>query len=377
MLDASPLRSRTAFFIRGFTGGGAQKDAILLANALQEIGRPAALVTLHDEGPLRALVSPDVAVVDLGRGGRLRMALAAPALRHALKAGRPDVFVASEAAGNALAVLATRGLRGTRLVLREVVGLERGRRDDPYAQNRLAYRLAPLLYPRADLVLALTEAGRAELGAALALRPDRLRALGSNAVLTDAMLARIEATPRAAEPGLIVTTSRLSLEKGVDLMIEALALVRTPGARLLVLGDGPQRVELEALVAQRGLDGRVTLAGFEPDPLGVLARASLFLSASRHEGLGNAIIEALAVGVPVVSTDAPHGPREILRGGELGALTPVGDAPALAAAIDAALAAPHDPEPGRARARDFTAKAAAQAFAAILDGMRAGSQTSP
>ena len=372
----SVLAGRIAFFVRAFDGGGAQRDTILLANAVARAGRPTALVTLHAQGPLLGLVARDVPVVDLGGGAKLRMARALPMLRHMLRDGRPSHFIASEAAGNALAVLASRGLPRTacpRIVLREVASALHARRNDPYRQNRIAYRLAPLLYPMADQVIALTRAGRNDLVAAFRVDPERVVALGSNAVLTADMLARIARTPRAPEAGLIVAVGRLSPEKGFDALIAAVAEVacRCP-VRLVIAGEGAMRSALETQIAAAGLADTVTLSGFMTDTVPLLRRAALFVSASTHEGLGNAIIEAMACGVPVVATDAPHGPREVLGGGAYGTLVPVGDVQALAAAIEAALAAPDAPSPARTRAHAYTDAAAARALLAALDGAAFG-----
>ncbi|UIY28919.1 glycosyltransferase [Neorhizobium galegae] len=111
-------------------------------------------------------------------------------------------------------------------------------------------------------------------------------------------------------------------------------------ARLTIVGEGDERGNLEALIEALNLSQDVSLPGHNPDPLSILSQASLFVSSSSHEGLGNALIEAMACGVPVVATDAPYGPREILQGGRLGRLVPVGDATALAQAMAMTLEQP-------------------------------------
>ena len=359
-------RTEVCFFVRALAGGGAQRDAVLLANGLAGQGIATAIVTLEAEGPLRALVGPGVRLVDLGRGRRLRMALAAPAIARFLRQERPRVLVASEASGNVLAVAATRHVppgERPRLVLREVASPLAARRHDPHWQNRLGYWLAPLAYAQADLVVTLSEGARAELIGRFGQTRERVVNLGTNAVLTQ--LGR--PAPRRREAGLIVNVARLSPEKDHETLLRAFAsLLGTHPARLVIVGDGRERARIEESIAMLGLAGRVTLAGYLPDPASVLARASLFVSASRHEGLGNALIEAMALGVPVVATDAPHGPREILLGGRLGALVPVGDAEALADAMAAALDTPVPAQALRARAADFTVERAAARFAGLL-----------
>lgn len=368
---AEQLPGRICFLVRGLDGGGAQRDAILLANELQRRGRPAAIATLEASGHLLELIDPQVPVVDLGRGRKLRLAFAFGAVRRLLKQGRPAALVSSEAAGNALAVLASRGIapqQRPRIILREVASPLQARHNDPYWQNRLAYRLVRQIYPRADLVLTFTAGARNDLTTAFGVPADKIVNLGTNAVLTPAMRDHITWLSRDIEPGLIVSVGRLSPEKGFATLIEAFSLIRwSRRARLVIAGEGDERARLEALIAARGLSADVTLAGHQSDPLQLVSHAALYACASTHEGLGNAVIEALACGVPVVSTDAPHGPREILDNGRLGTLVPVGDAPALAAAITAALNAPADSGALQARAAQFTVEAAGARFIEVLD----------
>ena len=365
------VRGRIAFLVRGLDGGGAQRDAILLANELQRLGRPSAVVALEAAGHLRDLVATEVSLIDLGSGNKLRLAAAIGPLRRLLIRGRPAVLVSSEAGANAVVVLASRLVplrQRPKIVLREVASPAAARLRDPYWQNRLGYRLAPFAYPAADRVLTFTEGARHDLIAGFGVPADKVVSLGANAVLTPAMRQGLAELGRAPEPGLIVSVGRLSPEKGFADLIEAFALLRASRpARLEILGEGSGRPRLEALIADKGLQGEVELPGHFADPLPRLARASLFVSASSHEGLGNALIEAMAAGVPVVATDAPHGPREILLGGQLGPLVPVGDVGALARAMADVLEAPTDSTRLQDRAADFTVEVAAERFLAVLE----------
>lgn len=362
---------RIAFLVRGLHGGGAQRDAILLANALERQGHASAIVTLDSSGDMVRLVDERVPIFDLGGGRKLRMALAAGAVRRLLTRGRPSAFISSEAAANVLTAILSRTIparRRPRIILREVAAPLAARSGDPYWQNRLAYRLVPHVYPWADRIVTLTRGAADELIERFGIAPAKVVVLGSNAVLTPNMRARIAGLARTPEPGHVVSVGRLSPEKRFATLIEAFVrLRRQRPAHLTILGDGPERAALETLIAARGLERDVTLAGHYAQPLDVLARAALYVCASAHEGLGNAIIEAMAMGVPVVSTDAPHGPREILRDGLLGRLVAVDKAEALAAAMAAALDEPMEASALQARAADFTSEAAAAKFAALLE----------
>ncbi|WP_288039481.1 glycosyltransferase [Acidiphilium sp.] len=140
----------------------------------------------------------------------------------------------------------------------------------------------------------------------------------------------------AAAP-LVLALGRLHEVKGFDDLIRAIEPVA--GAHLVIAGEGPERAALEALVAARGLGGRVHLAGWRRDVGALLRTADLFVSSSRHEPLGNMVLEAFSAATPVVAV-AAEGPREIIRDGVDGALVPLGDTQSLSAAIAALLADP-------------------------------------
>jgi glycosyltransferase involved in cell wall biosynthesis len=356
--------------VRALGGGGAQSDAIELANGLRAAGWPILIATLDSSGPLARRIAPGVRLLDLGQGRKLRMARALPALVTMMRTLQPAAVIASEAAGNCLLAFAASRLdKATRpkIVLREVAAPRAARHADPYWQNRLAYRLAPRLYPLADRVVSPTAAVRDELIAHFRVAPDRAVSLGTNAVLSAARLAELAApVPRAND--LIVAIGRLSPEKDFATLIRAFALVRhTRRLRLHILGEGSERLALERLIGKLSLHNSVELPGFVPDPLPRLQSARLFVSSSRHEGFGNAIVEALACGTPVIATDAPHGPREILGPGH--ALVPVGNPALLAEAILQAMNQPIDHAALRRRAADFTTERTVEAFAAMLGGM--------
>lgn len=354
--------------VRAMSGGGAQRDAVDLANGLRADGWPMLVATLDAAGPLVERLAPGMPLLDLGQGRKRRMALALPAVRGMMARLRPQAVIASEAAANCLLALAALPMKAhhrPRIILREVAAPFAARKSDPFLQNRIGYRLAPWLYPRADRVLSFTQGVRAELIAGFGVAPERAVNLGTNAVLSAARLAEL-AQPRERDPNHIVAVGRLSPEKDFASLIAASALLRDGLCHLTILGEGPERPPLQALIEQHGLAGRVSLAGFVPEPTEHVRRSALLVSSSRHEGFGNAIVEALACGTPVVATDAPHGPREILDGGRFGTLVPEGDPQALANAMRLALAAPADRAALQARAARYTTEAAVERVAAVF-----------
>lgn len=164
----------------------------------------------------------------------------------------------------------------------------------------------------------------------------------------------------------IVTVGSMKAQKNHPLLLRAFAQLRNPDARLMFVGDGAGRDVLLALSDELGVRDRVVFAGFQPDPSPFYRTADLFVLSSDYEGFGNVIVEALASGTPVVSTDCLSGPREILEGGRFGYLVPVGDEQALARAMDDALAGHVDRNALRRRAGEFAPNIAARKYLGLI-----------
>jgi glycosyltransferase involved in cell wall biosynthesis len=164
-----------------------------------------------------------------------------------------------------------------------------------------------------------------------------------NPIVVPGLRARAAACPghpwlTPGQPSTVLAVGRLTAQKDFPALIHAFAdLRRLRTARLIILGEGPDRATLEQLIARLYLQADVSLPGFVPNPYAWLARASVFVLSSRWEGLPTVLVEALFCGVPVVATDCPSGPREILRDGRHGTLVPVGDRAALTRAMGRAL----------------------------------------
>lgn len=170
-----------------------------------------------------------------------------------------------------------------------------------------------------------------------------------------------------AGPPVILAVGRLSVQKSFSTLLVAFGrLLQRRPARLIVLGEGKRKPHLLSLARRLGVAEHVGFPGFVDNPYAFMARASLFVLSSRYEGLSTVLIEAMACGCPVVSTDCPHGPREILEDGKHGPLVPVGDAEALAAAMARTLDAPPRPEALRERASFFNAARAIDRYEELL-----------
>ena len=168
---------------------------------------------------------------------------------------------------------------------------------------------------------------------------------------------------------VVLAVGKLIARKDFSVLLTAFArlLARRP-ARLVVLGEGRLRHKLLALAKELRLEECVDFPGFQENPYAFLAKADLFVLSSRNEALPTVLIEAMACGCPVVSTDCPFGPREILEDGRLGPLVPVGDAVALAAAMARVLDEPPSRGPLRERASFFSVERAVDQYEQLLLG---------
>jgi len=361
-----------AVLVHEFAGGGSRRDVILLCNALAEKGVPVTILTLREKGPLRPLLDSRVPVVEIP-GGRIRKALFA--MRRAIRSLAPRLILCSEASLSLCCLAAARTLPRSirpRVVLREVASPSAAQKFDPSWQSRLSYQILRRFYRVADRVVTLTDGARRDLIDSFSVPAEKVVVMHANSVITPEIVQRLAGWDgeHGREENLIVSVGRLSPEKNQRLLLQAVTLLDANRPwRLALVGDGQERHALEEFARASGVADRVTFVGYVNDPFTWLMRARVSVCSSVYEGLCNAIIESLGCGTPVVSTDCPFGPREILQGGRYGTLVPAGDAPALAAAIETALDQPVDRERLKARALDYTLERAADNFLEVIAGL--------
>ncbi|ODT19491.1 MAG: glycosyl transferase [Kaistia sp. SCN 65-12] len=368
------MRKRIVFHVPSLRGGGAERVFVLMANELARRGHEVTLFTWNGEGPNAALRSDAVHLVDLGipiRGdGFGKPATIGGLWRSAgfYRRLKPDaVFSAPEFANLITALALTLGFSKAQFFpsFHAAASIP----SDDFG-SKVAVLLSGLVAGRASKAIAVS-AGVGRDIAARGVPADKVAVI--NNPLPPAM-GRASATyPWQAElAGLgdgpvLATAGRLVGVKDHKTLLRAFAaLLKQRPARLVLFGDGPLRGELEAESRILGIGSRVLFAGYVNDPAACYAAADLFVLSSTSEGFGNVLIEAMAAGVPVVSTDAPHGPREILADGKYGALVPVGDAEALAAAMAAMLDAPTAAALLEGRAADFAVERIGDAYEALL-----------
>ena len=336
---ASGAEERMAFFLPGLYEGGAERVFLNLVQGIAAKGKPVDLVLARAEGPYMPQIPASVRLVDLNVS---RVLYSAPALARYLRREQPSALLSGLYA-NIQALWAKRwvGYKG-RVIVSEHNTLSVVARDVPDLRWRIYPRLAHWFYPWADEIIAVSKGVADDLAQTAKLRRDRIQVIYNPVVLPD--LHEKAKAPleypwfRAGEPPVVMGVGRLTAQKAFDVLIPAFAQVRErQPARLLILGEGEDRKALEELVERHGLTQDVRLHGFAANPYSFMARASAFVLSSRWEGLPTVLIEAMSLGIPVVSTDCPSGPREILSDGRYGRLVAVDDVQALARGISAAL----------------------------------------
>jgi glycosyltransferase involved in cell wall biosynthesis len=339
---------RFAFLVPTLVGGGAERVTLNLAVELSRCS-PVDLVLRSADGAFLKEVPEQIRIVDLGAR---RMLTSVPALARYLRRERPVAMLSALNYANVVAVWARALARTpTRLVLTEHNTLSSAVAGARTLRNRFMPWWIRASYGRAECIVAVSQGVADDLARTAGIPRRRIRVIYNPVVtpeLRQKALAPI-AHPwfEPGQPPVALAIGRLTAQKDFPTLLHAFQRVRQQRpARLLVLGEGPDREALETLVGTLGLGDDVALPGFVDNPYPYMREAAVFVNSARWEGLPTALIEALYCGTPIVATDCPSGPREILADGRHGRLVPMGDAAAIAAAITAVLeGAGPTPEP--------------------------------
>lgn len=332
------LKKRVAIFAPDMRGGGAQKVAVNLCGGIAEHGYSVDLVLAEATGPYLSEIPDSVRLVDLKAS---RILLSLPSLRRYLKHEQPDAILSFLHYANIVAVWARRfsGL-SNRLALSEHNTLSSAVQHDSGFKVRLMPQFIRRFYSWADVVIAVSKGVAEDLIQTTGISHNLVQVV-YNPVVTPQLRAKVREPIEHPwfENGnlpVILAVGRLAEQKDFCTLIRAFARWRrTHEGRLLILGEGEERPKLEALVKQLNLEQYVGLPGFVPNPYPYMARAAMFVLSSKWEGLPTVLIEAMYCGVPVIATDCPSGPREILHNGKYGQLVPIGDVDSLARSIEA------------------------------------------
>ena len=367
------MPKQLSFFLPNLAGGGAERMIVNLSNEIASRGYRVDLVLLATEGPYLSEVTNRVEVIDLEAPewpGYAAMG-GAPRLRSYIREERPDALLSALTRTNVVALLAHR-LSGvsTRLVVSERNHLSSVTEHYDDRRMRILPWLVRRTYPWADAIVPISYGVARDLSSLGHIPLSEMEVIHNPAYSEEIPLKADEPLDhpwfRSPEP-VILGVGSLTKQKDFLTLIRGFRELRSSvDARLVILGEGEGREKLERVVREQNLEEVVDLPGFVDNPFKYMAHADVFVLSSRWEGFGNVVVEALACGTPVVSTDCPSGPAEILADGEYGRLVPVADPNAIADAVRETLAEPSDEEALRRRAREFNVAAIADEYLAVM-----------
>ena len=393
--EGEPWQSQpVVFWLENLETGGVQRVVSILARSFVETGLRTQILTCSNSGALRTTLPPEVEVIELPRSNPFIARLVAfracltrfpavfryvlmirdgsktlaylPGLISQLRDDPPAAFFAATPYMNMEAVIA-RSLSGRsfRLVISERSHFSSGKPRKRRRARRL-FRAMRSTYSAADAIVAVSEGVAEDLNLSIGIPRDRITTVHNPTITPDFAERVAESIDDAwfSDPHvpILLAVGRISGQKDYDTLLRAFAIAsKERELRLAIIGDQASKgskssrtERLRRLAKELKIDENLRFLGVKTNPVRFMARSSLLVLSSRWEGLPNVLLEALACGTPIVSTDCPNGPREILAGGTYGRLVPVGDPKSLAAAILQTLQSPPDPNSLRRRAADFS-----------------------
>lgn len=380
-------QKKVAFLLHNLEGGGIQRVALnLLKEMVKRDDISLDLVVASAKGSYLEQVPPGVRVVDLRINIDFRtksLIRLVPAIANYLRQEKPDILLSHLPYINSLAVMAKLLTRiAIKLILIEhtfpyhkAIELESSPAKIKQRKWQLLPTLMPVImrwfYPLADKVVTVSQGMARELEQDLKLKPNSVQVI-YNPVIDDSLYLKFNAPVehpwfQPNQPPVLIAVGRLAAQKDYVTLLRAFAQFREKySARLLILGEGELHSDLEAFVSNLGLETDVSLAGFVSNPYAYMAKAAAFVMSSVWETFGIVLVEAMACGCQVISTDCPYGPNEILEQGKYGWLVPIRDVTALATAMQQALESPKNSDGLRHRAQQFRIEQAVSAYLNLI-----------
>jgi len=354
--------------------GGAERVAIRLANGIAASGvvTDLDLVVFSSKSLLRDELSEAVNLVDLSATNWF---IAFLKFKNYMARTKPLAVLAQD---NRAAMLAVLIRKLTNLPTKIIVTIhatltQRWNTKMMMLKRFFARRIVRLFLLQTDAVVAVSRGAAADLVSFLRLPHDRVRVI-YNPVISEDIFVKAKEEPEfpyfeTHDPPVILGVGRLCQQKDFETLLKAFALVRRKRmARLVILGEGEQRAFLERLAKELSIQHDVAMPGVVKNPFPYMARAAVFVLSSVWEGLPTVLIEALALGTPIVSTDCPSGPAEILENGKWGKLVPPRDPQAMAEAILQTLEEPRKSLPPEVWRR-FTVEESVKQYLALISGI--------
>lgn len=363
--------TEVVFFTHNLGYGGAERCIVNITNELAERGHTVEILLVDKQGGLLQEVHDDVPVRELDGEPLIRAALD---LRKFVREYSPDIIISNVNTANLMAIAATKSIRTETSLIVGVHNTLSVKKQDysTGVKDRIIPYLMRMLYPLGDQFIAVSNGVAEDLSSTYDIPMDRMNVI-YNPCVTDKILEKGTEPPdddlfHHVGGDLILGVGSLIEQKDFSTLIRAFSEVvkQKPDSHLVIIGDGPERTNLENLTIELGLSDKVSILGYVENVYAYMASADLFVLSSRWEGFGIVIVEAMAFGTPIVATDCPHGPREILGDGKFGRLTQVEDSLQLADAINETLYSPPKSTEIQQRANDFHVSNVADKYEKLL-----------
>lgn len=361
---------RICFTVQSLNIGGAERNVRNLAQEFLWDGWSVAVVAFDEAGPVSEELPDDVEVTVLEASRTLTAILR---LARWIRMENPDAIIANTTHINVATLVAQRlaNVELQTIVVEHSMLSDRIERLDG-RKEMVTARLAGLLYPRADGIVAVSDGLAADIASVTGVDRSTVTTI-YNPIVTDRLyeLASESVSDEWLQSNkipVLLSVGRLEDRKDIPTLLRAFELLlKQRECRLILCGDGPKRSQLENLATELDISEQVRFEGWVENPYKYMNRADVLVLSSVSEGFANVLVEAMAVGCPVVATDCQSGPAEILEQGKWGELVPTRDEQALSSAILHILDEPLDEELLKQRARDFTVGTAYKQYIRLLD----------
>lgn len=351
-------KPKLLFYAASLTGGGAERLWATLASAFYERGHEVVFVEDYLAHENRRHVHANIPIHTLGPG-HLRGTRKLAAI---MREEQPAVALSAIAGSNVKLMTA---MALARVPTKAIITYHGDQEWRTGLMSLLSFVGLPIMSRLAARTVTVSEGMRRALRRRWWASKSRTLCI-HNPVYFPKPITPPSQTELDARDNIILGAGRLCEQKDFLTLIKAFARLDLPSARLQIIGEGPQREMLSKAIADLGLSDRVSLEGYAPEPWPYYAQAKCFVLSSAFEPFGNVVVEAMAYGLPIVSTNGV-GPQEVLAGGDYGEIVPAGDDAALAAAIEKTLAAPSNPMRQHKRALEFSFDAGVPAYEALIE----------
>ncbi|MCJ8164123.1 glycosyltransferase [Pontibacter sp. E15-1] len=363
---------KIAFFYRRLNQGGIQRMILNCAEYLTNAGHDVSVVLMRQEGEYLKLLDQKVRVIPFRSANKTDLFRS---FTEILQREKFDVLFTATPPLNIFAVLCKRLSHSkTKIIISERNNTASLFKDNRLTVSKLTFLAIPLFYRFADCVVAVSRGLADNLSSTARIPRQRVRTIYNPAFTNKLLQHQADAVTHPwilkKQVPVLINVARLSIAKNHMLLIRAVEKVlETRQVKLLIVGEGPLRDVLQDEINMRGLQDHVAMVGFQLHPVSWVAKADLFVLSSDYEGFGNVVVEALATGITVVTTDCDYGPAEIINEGEFGYLAKVGDEDDLARKICYALDHPLAKEGQVGRAGEFHEDNIMQQYSALFESL--------